>query len=82
LMPATAAGRPLIDCLTTTNHHDLHHGQAESNFGLYFTWWDRWMGTENPDYHAAFARAAFRRAANHASAQAEENRGLSGEGVQ
>jgi len=57
LMPARADGRPLLDFLTTTTHHDLHHAQAGSNFGLYFTWWDRWMGTENPDYHAAFARA-------------------------
>ena len=29
--------------------------QAPYNFGLYFTWWDRWMGTENPNYHARFA---------------------------
>ena len=58
LMPANAKGQPLIDWLTTTTHHDLHHGQPGSNFGLYFTWWDRWMGTENPDYQAAFARAA------------------------
>jgi sterol desaturase/sphingolipid hydroxylase (fatty acid hydroxylase superfamily) len=58
LMPATAAGRPLIDWLTTTTHHDLHHAQPDSNFGLYFTWWDRWMKTENPDCRAAFARAA------------------------
>jgi sterol desaturase/sphingolipid hydroxylase (fatty acid hydroxylase superfamily) len=58
LMPATASGRPLLDWLTTTTHHDLHHGQPGSNFGLYFTWWDRWMKTENPDYHAAFAQKA------------------------
>jgi sterol desaturase/sphingolipid hydroxylase (fatty acid hydroxylase superfamily) len=58
LMPADRNGRPLIDWLTTTTHHDLHHANAGSNFGLYFTWWDRWMGTESPDYHAAFAKAA------------------------
>lgn len=57
LMPARADGRPALDFLTTTTHHDLHHAQPGSNFGLYFTWWDRWMGTENPDYHPAFARA-------------------------
>jgi sterol desaturase/sphingolipid hydroxylase (fatty acid hydroxylase superfamily) len=57
LMPATAHRRPMFDWLTTTTHHDLHHAEAGSNFGLYFTWWDRWMGTENPQYHAAFARA-------------------------
>jgi sterol desaturase/sphingolipid hydroxylase (fatty acid hydroxylase superfamily) len=57
LMPAAADGRPRLDWLTTTTHHDLHHARAGSNFGLYFTWWDRWMGTENPDYYAAFAAA-------------------------
>jgi sterol desaturase/sphingolipid hydroxylase (fatty acid hydroxylase superfamily) len=60
LMPATADGRPMFDWLTTTTHHDLHHAQTRSNFGLYFTWWDRWMGTENPTYHAAFAQAVRR----------------------
>ncbi len=56
-MPATADGRPMFDWLTTTTHHDLHHGGERANYGLYFTWWDRWMGTESPHYHAAFARA-------------------------
>jgi sterol desaturase/sphingolipid hydroxylase (fatty acid hydroxylase superfamily) len=44
--------------LTTTTHHDLHHSQGAYNFGLYFTWWDRWMGTEHPRYHEAFETAA------------------------
>jgi sterol desaturase/sphingolipid hydroxylase (fatty acid hydroxylase superfamily) len=57
LMPATADGRPMFDWLTTTTHHDLHHADTRSNYGLYFTWWDRWMGTENPAYYPAFARA-------------------------
>ena len=60
LMPARADGRPWLDFLTTTTHHDLHHAEPGSNFGLYFTWWDRWMGTENPDYYPAFARAVRR----------------------
>lgn len=34
----------------TTLHHDLHHRTGRHNFGLYFTWWDRLMGTEHPDY--------------------------------
>jgi len=27
-------------------HHDLHHRFAQKNYGLYFTFWDRWMNTE------------------------------------
>lgn len=57
VMPARADGRPLFDWMTSTTHHDLHHGQMRWNFGLYFTWWDRWMGTEHPHYHARFAAA-------------------------
>jgi sterol desaturase/sphingolipid hydroxylase (fatty acid hydroxylase superfamily) len=55
LMPARVDGRPALDWLTTTTHHDLHHSQAGWNYSLYFTWWDRWMGTEHPEYHAVFA---------------------------
>lgn len=58
LFPARRDGRPLFGFLTTTTHHDLHHAQAGWNYGLYFTWWDRWMGTEHPEYHAHFAKAA------------------------
>jgi sterol desaturase/sphingolipid hydroxylase (fatty acid hydroxylase superfamily) len=60
LMPATARGRPMLDWLTTTTHHDLHHAQAGANFGLYFTWWDRWMGTEHPEYLTRYAEVARR----------------------
>ena len=58
LMPATSTGKPMVDFLTTTTHHDLHHAEAGWNFGLYFTWWDRMMGTEHPEYHARFAQTA------------------------
>lgn len=57
LFPARSDGRPLFDFITTTTHHDLHHAQAGYNYGLYFTWWDRWMGTEHPQYYARFAKA-------------------------
>lgn len=44
--------------LTTTTHHDLHHSEGRYNYGLYFTWWDKIMGTEHPDYHARYEAAA------------------------
>ena len=62
IFPATRDGRPMFDWMTTVTHHDLHHARAGWNFGLYFTWWDRWMGTEHPDYHAEFARTVARTA--------------------
>ncbi len=51
LFPARRDGRPLLDSLTTTTHHDIHHAEAGWNYGLYFTWWDRLMGTEHPHYY-------------------------------
>jgi lathosterol oxidase len=39
---------------TTSTHHNLHHSTSKSNFGLYFTWWDKWMGTESKNYKDLF----------------------------
>ncbi|MEO6328378.1 MAG: sterol desaturase family protein [Ginsengibacter sp.] len=31
-------------------HHSLHHKQFKYNYGLYFTFWDKWKRTESPLY--------------------------------
>ena len=54
LFPAWWLKVPLLRTITTTTHHDLHHSHGASNFGLYFTWWDRWMKTEHPFYADRF----------------------------
>jgi len=47
---------PLTRWVNTTTHHDLHHnGSFKHNYGLYFTWWDKWLGTEHPRYAERFA---------------------------
>lgn len=45
-----AFGRWLIGA----THHSLHHKQFRYNYGLYFTFWDKWKGTESPLYHQLF----------------------------
>jgi sterol desaturase/sphingolipid hydroxylase (fatty acid hydroxylase superfamily) len=70
LFPATRDGRPLLPWLTTVTHHDLHHAQAGWNYGLYFTWWDKLMGTENPRYLERFAQAVRRPARAVAAVEA------------
>lgn len=35
-------------------HHQLHHVEFKTNFGLYFTCWDHWMNTESCNYHTLF----------------------------
>jgi sterol desaturase/sphingolipid hydroxylase (fatty acid hydroxylase superfamily) len=41
--------------LTTTLHHEMHHAHGRYNYGLYFVWWDRWCGTEHPEYRPRLA---------------------------
>lgn len=51
------ASHPLLKWISTTTHHDLHHnGSYRHNFGFYFTWWDKLMGTEHPRYVESYDR--------------------------
>ena len=50
VFPRRWARLPILGWLTTVTHHDMHHERGTGNFGFYFTWWDRWMGTEHPNY--------------------------------
>ncbi|MCC5815272.1 MAG: sterol desaturase family protein [Leptospira sp.] len=38
----------------TTTHHNMHHRYFHCNYGLYFNWWDRWMGTNHVNYKERF----------------------------
>lgn len=35
-------------------HHSLHHKNFKTNYGLYFTFWDKWMSTENLNFTKLF----------------------------
>jgi Delta7-sterol 5-desaturase len=60
-MPRWWLASPLTRWINTTTHHDLHHnGSFNHNYGLYFTWWDKWMGTEHPKYAQRFAEVVGR----------------------
>eukprot|EP01025_Chloroclados_australasicus_P053070 TRINITY_DN6208_c1_g3_i1.p1 TRINITY_DN6208_c1_g3~~TRINITY_DN6208_c1_g3_i1.p1 ORF type:complete len:319 (-),score=15.95 TRINITY_DN6208_c1_g3_i1:391-1299(-) len=37
--------------VNTVQHHDMHHKSPKHHFSLYFTHWDRWMGTIHPKYY-------------------------------
>jgi sterol desaturase/sphingolipid hydroxylase (fatty acid hydroxylase superfamily) len=50
LMPRALADSRWFGWINATTHHDLHHSSFHHNYGLYFTWWDRIMGTEHPAY--------------------------------
>lgn len=40
--------------LIGATHHSLHHKQFKYNYGLYFTFWDKWKNTESPMYAKLF----------------------------
>ncbi|MGD9967506.1 MAG: DUF2147 domain-containing protein [Hyphomonadaceae bacterium] len=50
MFPVSGKPSRLFGWFNTTTHHDLHHQDGRSNYGLYFSWWDRWMGTEHGEY--------------------------------
>ncbi|WP_164156050.1 sterol desaturase family protein [Sandarakinorhabdus rubra] len=61
LMPKGFADHWFWGLFATTTHHDLHHnGSFNHNFGLYFTVWDRLMGTEHPRYREIFREVTSR----------------------
>jgi sterol desaturase/sphingolipid hydroxylase (fatty acid hydroxylase superfamily) len=39
---------------TPSTHHNMHHAKVNGNYGLYFTWWDKLLGTEFKDYHQTY----------------------------
>jgi sterol desaturase/sphingolipid hydroxylase (fatty acid hydroxylase superfamily) len=64
LHPRGWASHPVLKWISTTTHHDLHHaGSFNHNFGFYFTWWDKLMGTEHPRYVEIFDEVTNRAAA-------------------
>lgn len=40
--------------INTSVNHNMHHQTVNGNYGLYFLWWDRWMGTLMANYDATF----------------------------
>lgn len=37
---------PILKWMYTSTHHSIHHQKYDGNFGVYFTFWDKLMGTE------------------------------------
>lgn len=50
LLPWRWTPRGWLGWITPVSHHHFHHARNRGNFGLYFTWWDRWCGTEDAEY--------------------------------
>ncbi len=48
--------------INTSVNHNQHHQYFKGNYGLYFLWWDRWMGTIRNDYDESFEEVKSREA--------------------
>ncbi|HLH97840.1 MAG TPA: sterol desaturase family protein [Xanthobacteraceae bacterium] len=48
--PPWLVSHPILGWLAGSAYHDMHHRTLKWNFGLYFRFWDRLMGTEHPDF--------------------------------
>jgi Delta7-sterol 5-desaturase len=54
IYPANFYKHPIGKWLIGASHHSLHHRQFKYNYGLYFTFWDKWKRTESPSYISLF----------------------------
>ena len=54
IFPARAARSKIGRWFIGATHHDQHHLKYTFNYGLYFTFWDVWMKTEDKGYKKRF----------------------------
>lgn len=50
IFPANFVKHPIGQWLNTSTHHNLHHSAFNCNYGLYYNFWDRLMGTNHQRY--------------------------------
>lgn len=46
--------------VNTSVAHNLHHDKFHGNYGLYFLFWDRWMGTLREEYDTVYEKTTER----------------------
>jgi sterol desaturase/sphingolipid hydroxylase (fatty acid hydroxylase superfamily) len=54
LFPSSFPHHWLGKWLIGPTHHSLHHRKYTLHYGLYFTWWDKLLGTQDPNYENEF----------------------------
>lgn len=59
--PKGWASHPITKWINTATHHNLHHQKFNGNYGLYFNFWDRVMGTNFKNYEETFDEIAEKR---------------------
>lgn len=54
ILPKKFNTHPIGRWMNTSVTHNMHHKYFNGNYGLYFLFWDRIMGTIHPDYDDAY----------------------------
>src|SRR4029077_10168023 len=54
LFPKSFVRNKWLNWQNTYTHHNMPHHYSKHNYGLYFNWWDRLMGTNHPRYREEF----------------------------
>ncbi|PHN06734.1 sterol desaturase family protein [Flavilitoribacter nigricans] len=54
LFPRGFVRHPVGKWFNTSTHHNMHHSRSNCNFGLYYNFWDRLLGTNATDYEQTF----------------------------
>ncbi|MBC7922169.1 MAG: sterol desaturase family protein [Ferruginibacter sp.] len=58
LYPAGMLQHSVAKWLNTSTHHNMHHQHVGGNYGLYFNFWDKLVGTNFENYEKKFAENA------------------------
>lgn len=61
LYPKGFAKNSIGKWINTSVNHNQHHKHVEGNYGLYFLFWDRWMGTLREDYELEYEEVSKKR---------------------
>ncbi|REE05675.1 sterol desaturase family protein [Marinoscillum furvescens] len=61
LFPKGFIKNPWVNWNTSSTHHNMHHHHFHCNYGLYFTWWDKWMKTDHQLYEETFEEVTSRK---------------------
>ncbi len=61
IAPKWFRGSFLFTILTTSTYHNLHHSKFKGNYGLYFRFWDKMLGTESANYENVYDEIQNRR---------------------
>ena len=61
IYPTWFMDSPLGKFLNTPTNHAMHHQYFKGNYGLYFNFWDRLMGTNHSQYEERFRRVTAER---------------------